>query len=352
MKVYNCIVVNNKDPDLEGKIKVYIPTLMPNMEMNSDTSSIKTSTGNYSNDISQGIKANQVPNSFKLENTITAVTFNMNSNSKDGSYLVPDEGSLLSVFFMNEDMSQCYYIYNSAADLDSKVYVLDLASLLEGEEATLDNTNSPTSKPNIKVLLRTKNNSIIAIDTNDNKNSVMVKTNGTHFIELQDNDDFTGVHIKTNNGNMIEIDDDISDITINTKENYEIWLSEDEERLEINTEKNFIHIDDKNELIKVQNGNANSITLDDKSGTLDIINDSRKINMKSSNIDIDNGSGSTISMNGGDVDINNGFGSTISMNGGAVDINNGFGSTISMNVDTVNINNGKVIINTLGVSLG
>lgn len=209
MNILNGIVVANSG--LDGSIEVHVPAIMPRMEP--DTLRTSKYIPHYEPPNNVSLDTWGIPRQKEvhtLHNTITAKPFFMNTNKHEGTYLVPPVESFVTIIFLNDDLTECYYMYDAASsDTGDKDYVLDLGGLLNSP-----NEGDPGKKPNIKVLMRTPNDSVLAFDTNANKNSFIVKVNNGHNIEMQDAEECK-IRIETKGGRFVEIDDNSGDITIN-----------------------------------------------------------------------------------------------------------------------------------------
>lgn len=283
---YSGIVVNNVDLLNKSRIHVYIPKLMPSLEQESILEGkikfIKNDLGNeYQED---GMELDE--NELVTKNSILAYPFNFNHSQEHGKQIVPENGDIVSVFFMNDDFSQCFYMEGGSPFIKTGDYDLDYSDNMESKG---HNHITPTSKVKQKVLYKSKNNTIVALDDNDNALSFIIKVNDHHKIKIEHNPDNDEILILTGGGNVIRLDD------LNTN-------------------------------IEIKTTNGNKILLDDTNDSINIVS------LSDTNITVGGNANIDVS---GDTNIASGGNATIDIGG---DTNITSGGNINCNASTINLN--------------
>ena len=239
---YTAIVVSNTDDKLDDRIYVYIPKLMPLMEPVSKTSETKTVTVNGSS-----IEVN-------LENTVISNPFNFNNSSTNGKRLVPEVGDAVSVFFLDNDYSQCYYMDGSSPTIDGDSLRLDYADNMEDKN---NHSLDPLLKPQQKVLYKSKQNTILAIDDNDDSFSFILKVNNHHKLKIEHNNDNDEIRLFTGGGHEVILDDHVDrpSISATTATGHKMLMDDHADRPGISLTTNGGHsaiLDDLSTTKKVQ----------------------------------------------------------------------------------------------------
>ena len=200
---YDAIVTSASDKKGENRIKVFIPSLMQKLKFNKDATDSKDINVNFSTDLHADIASTtKVSKSVMMASSIIAYPAQQNGSSSNGSSLTPEVGDYVSVFFMNEDWSQCFYMENMSP------YV---SGLKLGVSALMEDGDGARNLH--KVLYKSRKNSIVAINDNDGKESVMLKSVGNK-VHISSAGDF--IDIFTHSGFQIKVDDKNKKISLIT----------------------------------------------------------------------------------------------------------------------------------------
>lgn len=198
---YDAVVTSDSDSKGENRIKVYIPSLMQKFKTNTETSNKKSLSISFKTDLQTDLSSSTTLTKEIMEsNSIIAYPSLQNGSSKNGSAITPEVGDNVSVFFMNDDWSQCFYM-DSMSPYVSGVK-LDYSSLMED-----------TASPKHKVLYKSRKNNLIAINDADGKESVMLKSVGNK-VHISSAGDF--IDLFTHSGFQIKIDDKNKKISLTT----------------------------------------------------------------------------------------------------------------------------------------
>ena len=212
------IVIKRDDPKKEGRVGVYIPKLMFNLEeinLDEELSINESSTLNENNSAStnkiSGIVSLETVNYYWARPLVKFVRDSKKGN-RSGEIDVPQLGEKIPLIFIDEDPQKCYYM-NSSITLDGDNLPI---KNLEGSESS---KSDEIKRPNIKVFFEAPNGNIIGMDYNEEVNSFVIKFEGKHKFIMIDNPDKSEIRIEDKNGNKIVIDSLTDNITINAKKN-------------------------------------------------------------------------------------------------------------------------------------
>lgn len=208
---YDAIVTSDIDTNGENRIKVYIPSIMQKFKTNTDMKNSKSVSVEIKTDLQPDLS---VPTNFNKSvmeaNSIIAYPALQNGSSKNGSAITPEKGDFVSVFFMNDDWSQCFYVENMSPYV--KGLKLDYSALME---------DSPS--PKHKVLYKSRKNNLIAINDKDGKESIMLKSSGNK-VHISSAGDF--IDLFTHSGFQIKVDDKNKKIVLLTGAGQQIVIDD------------------------------------------------------------------------------------------------------------------------------
>ena len=173
---YDAVVTSDVDSKGENRIKVYIPSLMQKFKVNKEESVDKNLATKFNSDLQEDSSAPMVVNKKISESqSIIAHPANQNGSAKNGTAITPEIGDYVSVFFKNDDWSQCFYIEGMSPYVTG--LKLDCSALMED-----------ANTPKHKVLYNSRKNNIVGINDVDGKESVMVKSvdNKVHVSKAND----------------------------------------------------------------------------------------------------------------------------------------------------------------------
>jgi hypothetical protein len=312
---YAAIVVDNKD--VKSRIKVFVPRLMSTIKPeNAAEYETKIVLNRFENKISNDAEILSELGITEAD-TIIAYPLLYNYSATNGQKMVPEVGDLVLVTFLNDDYSQSYYICGSPY-IQKEKYDLDYKEFIEDKD---NNSEKPESSPKQKVLYKSKGDSIIAMDDNDNSKSVIIKANNHHKVKLERNSDKDEINIKTGNNN---------DITLNDKER----------NIKVTTTDGHVAImDDANKSVSITTAGGHQIKADDIIPSVNITTTAGHEIMMNDAI-------STVSITtaGGHSIIINDTTGTITINSTA--------NTIINSTATTTVNSPAVTVNSLSIDLG
>lgn len=256
MKLLTAIVKDNVDIDKNGKIEVYVPSLMTKMS-NSDPKenkkTIKTSFKVLNKDMSDVKRAK-----VKEYNTIPAYPATYTSE-KFGQYLVPDKDDEVFIFFKDDNYNVAYYLFNNSFD---SARLLDFGELIDDTSGNGD----AAIKPSQKVLLRTKTGNLFAANDNSNNPGVIIRGVGSHKIKMFKTMDMTTnkILIESGGGHTITFDDVANTITVSTKRGHKLVLDDILNGINLTTvSENRITLDDNLKLIQLVTASGTGLEFDD-----------------------------------------------------------------------------------------
>ena len=188
-------VIDNRDPLMEGRVKVFSPKLMPDKSY--DEAPVKV---NYTSRANNVINTNSFGNTTTELNEVNGLwarptqlfeSGDTNWNQKQslnnsGSLRIPRIGSQVFLYYLDGDPNKCYY--------------LPLSPTINGQKISSQfgskNSNDPEKQCNIDIIRKYHNEMRIEADTNENENSltatVVRQENGkatekTNIIRICDN---------------------------------------------------------------------------------------------------------------------------------------------------------------------
>ena len=165
-------VRDNVDPLKEGRIKAFVPRLMYDHDYKEKPIDGQTSGNCFDKIVNK--KDFSSPQSISDENYIWARPFQLYENNdpnwkystkypKSGTYKVPRVGSIITIFFLDEDPHKCYYLNNSPTATDE----IDKETIDGNWACKEENWKDPDKKPNIDVIRFYWNKQRIEVDTNE-----------------------------------------------------------------------------------------------------------------------------------------------------------------------------------------
>lgn len=198
---YDAIVTSDSDSKGENRIKVYIPSLMQKFKTNTESSTTKPLSIDFKTDLQADLSSiTSVNKQIAETNSIIAYPSYQNGSASNGSAITPEVGDYVSVFFMNDDWSQCFYVDSMSPYVSG--LKLSYSDLMEDE-----------ASPKHKVLYKSRKNNLIAINDKDGKESIMLKSLGNK-VHISSAGDF--IDLFTHSGFQIKIDDKNKKISLIT----------------------------------------------------------------------------------------------------------------------------------------
>ena len=190
MKLYTAKVVSVNDDKSLGRIEVFIPKLMHLFMENSEEITQKNINNQFESNLDSKYNVKPFKGSVSSKNTIKAMPFFGALSKESGNFIVPDKGSIISVFFVNDDITQCHYFPYGRSFNNTK---LDFGSLMESSDGD----------PNCKVLYKGRNATLLGF--NEDKAKFFLQVNGSK-ISIDKNE----IIITNTKGDIVKMDGNIN----------------------------------------------------------------------------------------------------------------------------------------------
>lgn len=212
-------VVNNVDPKMEGRLGVFIPSLM------TDLPDSLEAPAPFANSIPGGIFENQdemgLSSSVREDSYIWArpcaglVENGQGGSNQGGSFRVPRNGTVVSVYFEGGDPNRPYWLPHTPTVDGDVVAGTNLGKGLN-LGATAANWTDPTKRVNVHVLAEYDNGNVIAVDNNPDANSLVVRWANGHTLSVGHAEE-SGIVLQTERGHLVQLDENSGEIRIRTQ---------------------------------------------------------------------------------------------------------------------------------------
>jgi len=215
-KRFRALVVNREDPELAGRIGVHIAELFPESDPQpGGTQPTKTSLPKT---IFENQKDLSLPPFVKEDNYIWArpAAFRVDGENVGGRYVVPEKGTLVSVWFEDGDIKKAFW---EDATPTTKGVATPGANIgkASGFAKSTDHWKDPVKKPAMEVLREFANGSIVYADMDEETNGIVVEWSNGHRLAIHAGTEASGVYILTEKGHTVHLDDTSKQITIKTQ---------------------------------------------------------------------------------------------------------------------------------------
>jgi len=231
------IVVNNEDPQLEGRVALNVPKFITKHDPNKVmpvSSTEQIDAGNLRNEEIKDF----VPSSVKTANFIWfRPVFNNN-------FLVPYVGQVVYCFFEDGDPNKPYY-YPHAATLNGEVTPMDKL------KSTADKFDAD-KKPKIHVLAEFKDGTIVYHNENAKTKRFAITFKNNHSISINENPEENSIEFITQSKHRVVLDQLNKHITVKTSGGH------------VGT------FDDLNKKVQITTTGGHNILLDDATGHITI----------------------------------------------------------------------------------
>jgi hypothetical protein len=211
-------VVNNVDPKGEARLGVFIPSLITEVPNNLEAP--KPTTGA----IPPTLFANQhelgLSTQVKRDNYVWArpcahlVENGSSSSNASGSYRVPANGTMVTVFFENEDPNKPYWLPFSPTVTGDVIAGANLGKGVNVETAAA-NWKDPAKKVNIHVLAEAGNGNVMYMDSNPDTNAFVLRFANGHTVSVGDAAE-SGIILQTAKGHKVQLDENSTEIRLQT----------------------------------------------------------------------------------------------------------------------------------------
>jgi hypothetical protein len=223
-------VVKVDDPKMEGRIGVFIPSLITEVPHHLEEPSPKIHT------IPSNLFANQselqLSTQVQGNNFIWArpCAFLIEGGSKGkntgGSYRIPKIGTMVTIYFENADPNRPYWMPFSPS-VNGDVIAGTHIGKGTNMNASSANWKDPSKRTNINVLAEHDNGTVLYFDNNDNASSFVLRTGNGHTISVGHAAE-SGIILETQQGHIIQLDENSKQIRVRTQSgNSKIILGDD-----------------------------------------------------------------------------------------------------------------------------
>jgi hypothetical protein len=232
---YEAVVVDNVSPDDSDRIEVQCLRLSQKFGTAFHEKGTEVSPVGIPN-MDKNTTFDQQPAKVNIKTTFTCYPLGFAGSQTNGKNIYPEIGDRVFITFLDDDMTQLYYILGSkkieqkAKDENPtslKIDFLDVVGIPTGDIPSSDRhffkvlfktlaNNSLTFIDRAKdlgILLRNKSN-FISMFNNATKNEIHLKTGGNYSVKI---DEKNGViSIVTANGNFVKLIDEGNEIKIHS----------------------------------------------------------------------------------------------------------------------------------------
>lgn len=235
---YRARVIRTDDPMLEGRLGVFIPSIITEYPQSQNTAS--PGTDPIPSDVFVNQKDLGLASKVKRDNYIWArpgsqLVENGTEDGQAGQWKIPTVGTFVTVYFEDGDPNRPYWLpFTPTVDGD----VIPGVNIGSGRNLSKssDNWTDPTRKPGIEVLAEYKNGNVIYVDTNDDANSFVVRWANGHTLSIHHNEE-SGIVLETEKGHLLQLDENTARI-----------------KLKSHTGKAFLQLDEKRDYDGAQEG--------------------------------------------------------------------------------------------------
>ena len=211
-------VVNNVDPKGEARLGVFIPSLITEVPNNLEAP--KPTTGA----IPPTLFANQhelgLSSQVKRDNYVWArpcahlVENGSASSNASGSYRVPANGTMVTVFFENDDPNKPYWLPFSPTVTGDVIAGSNLGKGLNVETAAA-NWKDPAKKVNMHILAEQPNGNVMYMDSNADTNAFVLRWANGHTVSVGHAAE-SGIVLQTERGHKVQLDENSTEIRLQT----------------------------------------------------------------------------------------------------------------------------------------
>ena len=211
-------VVRNDDPMGEGRVAVFIPTLITEYPQGGEVPSPSVGV------IPPALFANQkelaLPTQVKRDNFIWArpgaqlVENGGAAKNPGGNWRIPRVGTMLTIYFEGADVNKPYWMpFTPTVRGD----IIAAKNLGKGKNvsATAANWKNIKKKVEIEVIAEHDNGNVIYIDNNSDSNAFVIRWNNGHTISIHHNAE-SGIVLETEKGHLIQMDENSKEIRMRT----------------------------------------------------------------------------------------------------------------------------------------
>lgn len=211
-------VVNNVDPKGEGRLGVFIPALITEVPNNLETP--KASIGVIAPTLFANQKELGLSQQVKRDNYIWArpcahlVENGSAAGNHGGSFRVPTNGTMVTVFFEGEDPNRPYWMPYSPTVNGDVIAGTNLGMGMNVQNAAA-NWRDPAKKTKVHVLAEHDNGNVVYIDGNDNNNAFVIRWANGHTLSIGHAAE-SGIIMQTERGHLVQLDENSGEVRVRT----------------------------------------------------------------------------------------------------------------------------------------
>jgi len=212
------VVVERVDPRGEGRVGVFIPSLLTEAPAHTETPSKGQAV--LAKDLFHNADDLAIPTAVKTSNYIWArpcsglVENGRAVANAGGDYRIPQVGTVVRVWFEHKDPNRPYY------DLATPTVngdVVAATNLGKGTNVTTAaaNWSDPAKKVNIRVLHEDATGNVVYIDGNKDNNALVLRWANGHTLSIGHAAE-SGIVLETEKGHRLQLDENSQEIRVTT----------------------------------------------------------------------------------------------------------------------------------------
>lgn len=211
-------VVKNDDPMMEGRLGVFIPSLITEIPNNLEAP--KSSVGTVSTTLFANQSELGLSRQVKKDNFIWArpgdflVENGGGASNHGGTYQIPNVGTMVRVYFENEDPNKPYWILGSPTVNGDVIAGTNLGKGTNVQAAAA-NWQDPAKRTKIHVVAEYDNGNIVYVDSNGDNNAFVLRWANGHTLSVGHAAE-SGIILQTEKGHLVQLDENSGEIRLST----------------------------------------------------------------------------------------------------------------------------------------
>jgi phage anti-repressor protein len=206
-------VVKNDDPMKEGRLGLFIPSLITELPEAAEEPAPKMNT--VKTDIFKNNNELSLPSQIKSDNYIWArPSQGFVEKGGGGLFRIPTVGTMVLGYFEGDDSNKLYWLPFTPT---VKGDVIPGKHLGKGQnvEETASNWTDVKKKVEVNVIAEHVNGNIVYIDKNENVNAFVIRWANGHTLSITHAKE-SGIILETEKGHVIQLDENSKQIRIHT----------------------------------------------------------------------------------------------------------------------------------------
>ena len=211
-------VVKNDDPMGEGRVAVFIPSLITEYPQGDEIPSPGVGI------IPPTLFANQkelgLPQQVKRDNFVWArpgsqfVENGSAAKNHGGDWRIPRVGTMVTVYFEGADPNRPYWLPFTPTVRGDVIAAKNLGKGINVQGSSA-NWKSIKQKVEIQVVAEHDNGNVVYIDNNSDVNAFVIRWDNGHTISIHHNKE-SGIVMHTQRGHMVQLDENSTEIRLRT----------------------------------------------------------------------------------------------------------------------------------------